>query len=218
MARGPLNSRNVYAFTTVDVQRDDTQKANFTLNTSADLDGLLASGDTPVRSASVYLHPFDENHTVLEDIHYDASASGQQFTVGQVPAGQYFLWATGYGSVGTFTAFKDLFLNRGHNDTTLQIPSGHVRGTVMDANGQGIANLGLQLLPILQNLRLPQSLYSKLIRASSTRDAGAFGFDFLQSGMYQLLHQTPEGQWYAEAPFTLSGAETLADYNVLLGK
>jgi uncharacterized GH25 family protein len=218
VAKGPVNSRTVYSFTTVDVQRDSTQRANFTLDTSADLDGLLASGDAPVRSASIYLHPFDENHVVLEDVHYDAPARGQQFSLAQVPAGQYFLWATGYGSVGTFTAFKDLFLNRGHNDTTLQVPSGHVHGAIMDRAGNGVPNLGLQLLPILQNVRLPRALYNRLVQSAVSREAGVFGFDFLQSGMYQLLHQTQDGSWYAEQPLNLSGAQNLQDYNIILNR
>ncbi|MGI8904874.1 MAG: carboxypeptidase regulatory-like domain-containing protein [Candidatus Sumerlaeaceae bacterium] len=216
VARGALNARSVYAYTTVHVQRDYTEKANITLDTSADLEGTLASADAPVKSGTIFLHPFDENHVVLEDIHYDTNASSQRFSLKQVPAGQYFLWAAGYGAVGTYQAFRDLFLNRGHNEVTLEMPRAAVRGTLMNGLGEGMPQLGVQLRPVLQNLRLPQALYNKLIKSSSSTNAGAFGFDYLQTGMYQLLHQMPQGNWYAQPPFSVTNGEVLGGYDIVL--
>jgi len=217
VVKGQLNTRTVYAFQTVDIQRDSTGRANFQLNTAADLDGILASATENViqSGASVRLHPFDENQVVLENVHYDTASREREFSISQVPAGQYFLWAAGYGALGSFTVWQQLFLNRGKNETVVQVPGGAVSGAVVDNAGNGISGLGMQLYPILNNLKLPRSLYNKFIRQEVTTPDGLFAFDNLQPGVYQLLHQSPTGNWYALNPFGLAYGQRVQDYHVV---
>lgn len=218
VARGHLNSRKVYAFQTVDVQRDSTERANFQMNTAADLDGILvsANSENPIKSgASVHIHPFDENQAVLEDVQYGATAKGNEFSISQVPAGQYFLWAAGYGAVSSFAAWQNIFLNRGKNQTVVDVPEGRLAGTVLDEQGNPVPGIGAQLYPMLGNLRLPRSLYNRLVRQQATNDSGQFVFDYLQPGAYQFLHQSPSGNWYALNPFGLARGQKISEYHVI---
>jgi protocatechuate 3,4-dioxygenase beta subunit len=222
VVEGNVNGRKIYAFRTVNIRADETEEANFRLETSADLDGMLAAADGIIRSGNIRIHPFDENASVIEDIRYDGTASAQRFQIHKVPPGQYFLWATGYGALTSYTFWQTLFLERGVNSVTLNLPAGAIQGqTVASAGGQA-TGVGLQLRPLIDGLRVPQSIYNALVLNTFSGQQGEFTFNYLQPGGYQLLFLDPSsamgGQWVAMPPVWLNENQRVGGYNVNVGK
>lgn len=220
VARGEVNKRTVYSFQAAAVQPDETEAVDFRLETSADLDGLLAaaSGQEGLRDGTVRIHPFDENALVLDDIHYDAEASpsDKRFEIAQVPPGPYFLWATGVGATNAiYTAWQTLNLKRGQNQTVVQVGSGQVRGNaVVEGTAKPAGNVTVQLRPLFDALRLPQTLYDKLVRTDVTSDNGKFQIGQIQPGPYQVLYRSDEGTWYAQVPFHMGHGQVLDGYGL----
>jgi protocatechuate 3,4-dioxygenase beta subunit len=223
VVQGTVGSRRVYSFQSVSVQADETETADFVLETTADLDGALAVADGAVRSGTVRIHPFDETATALEDIHYDATVSSQNFSIPSVPPGQYFLWATGLGANTPYTVWQSLFLQRGPNSRTVVVPASLVAGRVLGPVGQAMASVSLQLLPRLDgHVKLPQSLYNSLMRAAYSGANGVFQFNYVQPGNYQLLYLSPTGafagQWMAMPPFSIGNSQSIPNMDVMLNE
>jgi len=220
VVRGNMSGKPIYAFHTQDIHHDETERLDFMLETTSNLKGtLLARGESGINSANISIHAFDENQTVLEDVHYSTRASASQFSINEVPPGQYFLWAAGQGSLGSFSAWKNLFLNRGDNRTNVEVSSSQVQGTVMDNQGNPVPNVAVQLLPLFNSPNLTQNLYNKLIRPSVTNAEGLFTFANVQGGSYQMLNQSPtSGGWYAQPGFNIGAGQNLQNLNVLLSE
>ncbi len=217
---GNMSGKNIYTFQTSDIEREETERLDFLLETTSFLEGsLLASAEAAVQSATVSIHPFDENNVVLEDVHYDARANNNQYAINEVPPGQYFLWVAGQGAANSFSSWKNIFLNRGKNRENVEIGSAKVEGTVMDGNGQPIPNVGVQLLPIFNTPHLTQNLYNKLIRPSVSDQNGDFTFENIKPGNYQMINQSPSaGGWYAQPIFGIEAYQHLQGLNVLLNE
>lgn len=213
--KGRVNSRQVYTYRSVDVMKDETKKLDITLETSADLNGMLvASAENPINSANIKIHPYDENRVALDSISYGAEAQNNSFDIKQVPPGQYFLWVSGYGRISSFTAWKELFLNRGHNQTTIEAPSAKIGGTIT-ANGAGVPGVGVQLYPMMGDIRLKRGLYNQLIRAGVTNENGQFVFDMLQAGNYQIIQEGASGIWNAQSPFGIGNGQQNMGFNLV---
>ncbi|MCX7017443.1 MAG: carboxypeptidase regulatory-like domain-containing protein [Candidatus Sumerlaeota bacterium] len=222
VAEGYINDRKVYTFQHKVIQPDDPAVADFMLETSADLDGMITASESGgVRSGSVRIHPFDEYSNVLEDVHYDSPISAQNFLIKAVPPGPYFLWSTGWAATAPFSLWQQLFLDRGRNYLTAPLSPGAVRGTAALSQGlSGVPGIALQLLPIIDGIRLPQSIYNALIRTAITDQNGLFQFNNLQRGAYQLLYQnnnTPSS-WFALPSFFLSENQKINNYVIPLGQ
>ncbi len=218
VVEGTMSSKPIYAFQTSDFERDESEQLDFMLETTADLSGrLMASGESDLRSGSVAIHAYDENNVVLENVHYDAKASSNNFDINEVPPGQYFLWVAGQGATSSLSAWKDIFLERGKNHTNVEIGSSKIQGKVMTGAGEPISNVAVQVLPIFNMPRLSQNLYNKLIRPTVSSADGLFSFENLQAGSYQVITETAVGGgWYAQPIFRLNSAQTFQGLNVLL--
>lgn len=220
VVEGSMSGKPMYSFQTSDIERDESERLDFMLETTADLSGrLMASGESSLRSASVAIHPFDENNVVLENVHYDSRAQSNNFDISEVPPGQYFLWVAGQGAVSSLSAWKDIFLERGRNHTDVEIASSKVQGKIMTEAGDPVSNVAVQMLPIFNMPRLSQNLYNKLIRPAISSVDGLFTFDNLQAGSYQMITQTAAGGaggWYAQPIFHLDGGQQIQGLNVLL--
>lgn len=218
VVQGKMSGKPMYVFQTSDIERDATERLDFMLEQTANLDGrLLASGETTVKSASVQIHPFDENNVVLQNIHYDSRVRSNKFDIDKVPPGQYFLWATGRTASDSIDAWKSIFLERGHNSTNVRISSSKVSGKVTSENGEPASNVAVQLLPIFNSPQLTRNLYDNLIKPTVTNKDGSFSFENVQPGTYQVLNQNAAGTgWYAQPLFRIGDGEQLKALNVLL--
>lgn len=204
VVRANVNSRSVYSFSTVGVFPDETARADFMLETSADLDGVLTAFEGAVRSGNVSIRPFDENSTVLEDVHYDATASGERFSIKQVPPGHYFVHATGFGPVASYAIWQVAFLERGPNLLKLMLPTNSIGGRVTDSADAPLSGVNIVVRPDLGTIRLPQTVYDLLVRAGFTDQNGRFLFANLVPGTHQVLYLDPTGvfggRWVAMPP------------------
>lgn len=218
VVNGTMAGKPMYVFQTSDIQRDETERVDFTLEQSSNLRGrLIATAENSVKSAKVQIHPFDENNIVLENISYDTNARSAQYEIDKVPPGQYFLWASGNGSNGSFTSWRGIFLDRGNNWENLQVGSAEVSGKVTAADGSPAADAGVQLLPIFNSPQLTRNLYNRLIKPTSTNSDGTFTFKNLQPGSYQLLNQNMSG-WYAQPVIGVRQGERLQALNIMLNE
>lgn len=222
VAQGTLNARKVYAFRTVGVQPDESETADFKLETNADLDGIVNVADGVVRSGNVRIHAFDEHANVLEDVYYESPLQAQKFGIHQVPPGQYFLWAAGMSAVTPYSLWQNLFLSRGKNALSLLISAGAVKGKVATPKGVAVPGVALQLLPITSSFRLPQALYNSIVRTTASNSNGDYVFQHLQPGAYQLLYQSPigayAGQWIALLPVSLGQGQLFDGLNIPVGQ
>lgn len=222
VARGSVNNRNVYSWQPAVVQPDETEIVDFVLETSADLDGLIAAAGEQgrVKTGSVHLHPFDENALVLKDVHYDASitpANGR-FRIRQIPPGAYFLWASGVAANNAaYTTWQLLTLARGSNDAVVTVGGAQMKGTAKDGlTSGGVRRVTVQLRPLFDTLRLPQKIYDELVRTDVTANNGRYSFGSLQPGPYQLLYRPSGGSWYAQPPVTIGPDQQISDYDLLI--
>ena len=219
---GDYNNRRIYQFQTVMVEAEESETANFTVETGADLDGSILTAEGSPRGGTVSIHPFDENAIVLDRIKYSADVAGSKFAIDQVPTGQYFLWSTGYGAVSSYSMWRNIFLRTGRNPLSLSVSSARLRGQATAPDGSAAPGVGLQLLPIVDGVRLPQSLYDNLVQRGNTKGGGMFDFGHLQPGSYQLLYQdtarNPSGGWMALPPFFIGDGQVIDDYPVTVGK
>ncbi|MBX7245364.1 MAG: carboxypeptidase-like regulatory domain-containing protein [Candidatus Sumerlaeaceae bacterium] len=220
VARGRLRNRAVYRFQDTMVMAQESQNADFELDTAADLDGIVASADGgAIHSGTVRVHPFDENSNVIEDIHYDTNVLGQRFNLASIPAGPVFLWATGLGVLGNYSSWQSLVLGRGKNNANVSLQAGGIGGNVKSvAGGTPAGGVSLQLFPVISNYKLPQSIYNSLVRRVYTNPDGRFDFNYLQAGTYQLLYQDPNAQWIAQPPVNLAPNQRVPEYNINLGQ
>lgn len=222
VANGTVNSRRVYTFTTIHVQPDEPQQADFVFETSADLDGTILTQDSSLQSASVRIHPFDEHANVIEDIFYDATMTTPYFSINAVPPGQYFLWSKGFASSTPYSLWQNTFLNRGRNTVSLNVGSSQITGRIVKPDGVPAAGCGLQLMPLFDNLRIPKSLYNSLIRPAFADSQGVFRFNNLNRGAYQLIYLDPAGglstQWIAMPPVSVQDGQILPNYNIPPGQ
>lgn len=217
VVQGNMSGKPIYTFQTSDVQRDESERLDFLLETTSDLKGtLMASAEAAMNSAAVSIHPFDENNVVLENVHYNTHTSTNEFAINEVPPGQYFMWVAGQTQQGACSAWKNLFLQRGTNRTSVEISSTQVQGTITNAQGQPMPNVNVQALPLFGAPNLTQSLYNKLIRPAITDANGNFCFNNLQPGAWQLLNQVPaSGGWYAQPTFSLGSNQRISGLNLL---
>jgi hypothetical protein len=219
---GGHNQRPIYLFQQVRVDPEESETANFVVETNANIRGDIAAAEGTVRSGSVSVHPFDENAVVLEGIRYAMGISNQKFSVDSVPPGQYFLWSSGNASNGRYSLWQRLFLERGDNPVHLAVPAGMIRGQVMNPAAGPVGGVGLELLPMLENIRVPQSLYNSLTRQSYSSSDGGFAFPNLQPGGYQMLFQDPtrppQSSWMALPPVYIGPNQGVTDYRVNVGQ
>jgi hypothetical protein len=218
VVNGTMAGKPMYVFQTSDIQREETERLDFMLEQTSSLQGrLIANAEAGANSASVQIHPFDENNVVLENVHYDSRARSSQYEIDAVPPGQYFLWASGQGSNDSFSAWKNIFLERGKNHEDVQIASGKLSGKVMDESGQAMPNVAVQLLPIFNAPSLTQNLYNKLIKPTVSDENGTYNFSNVQPGTYQLLNENLSGTgWYAQPLLRLGSGQQLQALNILL--
>jgi protocatechuate 3,4-dioxygenase beta subunit len=218
---GNVNGRRVYVFHTIDIVAGETRQEDFQLETSANIVGSIVSAQGYVRTGNVHINPFDEYSNVLEDIRYDGSLSNQQFRINSVPSGQYFIWASGYGPVSSYTMWDTIYLQPGDNAVRLTLPSGYVSGVSMSASGGPAAGVEVQLMPIFDRFGVPVSVYNSLVRRARTNAAGQFAFGHVMAGAHQLLYYDPGivggGQWVALPSFWLSPDQTVSGITVTVG-
>jgi protocatechuate 3,4-dioxygenase beta subunit len=221
VVEGNAQGRRVYVFRTVGIVAGETREENFQLETSADLIGSILSSQGNLRSGSFHLHPFDEFSNVVEDVRYDGYlGANQQFRIGAVPPGQYFLWATGYGPVSSYALWQTVYLQRGENRIPVELPSGYVGGNALNSTGGAASGVQVQLMPIFDGFGVPRSVYYSLVRKAQTDAGGRFGIDHVMPGMHQLLYFDPGlaggGQWVALSPFWLGPGQAFTGLNFTL--
>ena len=218
---GKYGDRQVYQFQTVMVEPEESETANFMVEVSANLRGTLLASEGPTASGEVNIHPFDENAVVLDRIKYSGNVDASRYSIDKVPSGQYFLWSNGLAAGSPFSLWRNIFLRRGSNNQELAMSGAVLRGQAKQPEGSPVAGVGVQLLPMVDGVKLPQSLYDNLVQRTNTNSVGSFRFKNLQSGSYQLLYQdsasNPNGGWMAMPPFFIGEGQTINDYPLQVG-
>lgn len=220
VVRGTMSNKSVYFHQTSFIEKDETKRMDFVLETSADLAGqVYASGEGAVQSGSVSIHPFDENNIALESIRYSSGVASNEYAINEVPPGRYFLWASGQSTNSGWSTWDDLYLNRGSNRKNLEVGTARVEGTLTDETGAPVPNTSVQMIPLFNAPSITQNLYNNLVRNVATDDNGNFVIPNLKAGSYQLLNVSPfTGSWYAQPQFSLGAGQNLSNLNIIVGE
>ncbi len=209
-----VGGRRVYVYRLVDVVAGETREENFMLETSANLIGTLTCDVGAVRSGNLHLQPFNEFSTVIEDIRYDATLRNQQFSISRVPPGQYFLWASGYGPISTYTIWETVYLQRGDNSVGLKLPTASVTAVAQHPSQGPVSGINVQLMPIFDSFGVPRSVYNSLARRGVTNSAGQVYFGHVMPGAHQVLYFDPNvvggGQWLALPYFWVAPGQNVS--------
>ena len=215
VARAYVRNKPVYSFSSVRIEADQTCTVDFVMELSAGASGIVrGSADRGwLRPSGLFAHPYDENSNVLEDIRYDASVSGQSYSISEIPPGPYFVWGSGYGQNGDFKFWDNLLLHRGANAADFVVGNSSAAGRTVGPRGTGVGGVKMSARPIFDQFGLPQSIQDALTDYTFTAPDGTFFFGNLMPGPWQLLCLDPAGgsedRWMGQPPVFIG-----ADYGL----
>lgn len=183
-----LNGRKVFAWKRVSVRPDENTTVEFVLETSANVNGRVRlNGGAVPKTGVVRLYYVDDTGTVLDDIVYSDSLNNGNYSISNIPPGRYFAVCSGQGPRGPFGFYTWVELNRGRNNTPLEITNASLAGVTYNVSGGApAAGSTVQLSLDAAGVIVPGSIQNLLKVSDRTDGSGRFVLPYLQPGTYRI--------------------------------